>query len=202
MISRIFTFQNKSGNSLSGQLEVPFDQDPKAYAIFAHCFTCNKDFNAVRSISKALTQRGFGVLRFDFTGLGESQGEFADTNFSSTVNDLIAAVQAMEEAGMPPQLLVGHSLGGAASLFAANELEGIKAVATVGAPATPKHVSHLFEDSLEEIEKNQEAKVNIGGKSLTIKKQFIEDIRGKSAAAFLPNLNKALLILHLSLIHI
>ncbi len=196
MINKVFTFQNKSGISLSGQLEVPIDQDPRAYAVFAHCFTCNKDFNAVRSISKALTQRGFGVLRFDFTGLGESQGEFADTNFSSTVNDLIAAVQAMEEAGMPPQLLVGHSLGGAASLFAANELPFIKAVATVGAPANPKHVSHLFENSIEEIEKNQEAKVNIGGKSLTIKKQFIEDIRGKSVASFLPNLNKAILILH------
>ena len=196
MTNKVFTFQNDAGNSLSGQLEVPFDQNPVAYAIFAHCFTCNKDFNAVRSISKALTQRGFGVLRFDFTGLGESQGAFADTNFSSNVQDLIAAVHAMEAAGMPPQLLVGHSLGGAASLFAANELPAIKAVATIGAPANPKHVSHLFESSMEEIEKNQEARVNIGGKSLTIKKQFIEDIKGKSAASFLPNLNKALLILH------
>lgn len=196
MTNKVFTFQNSAGNSLSGQLEGPLDQNPVAYAIFAHCFTCNKDFNAVRSISKALTQRGFGVLRFDFTGLGESQGAFADTNFSSNVQDLIAAVHAMEAAGMPPQLLVGHSLGGAASLFAANELPAIKAVATIGAPANPKHVSHLFESSMEEIEKNQEAKVNIGGKSLTIKKQFIEDIKGKSAASFLPNLNKALLILH------
>ena len=196
MINKVFTFQNSAGNSLSGQLEVPLDQNPMAYVIFAHCFTCNKDFNAVRSISKALTQRGFGVLRFDFTGLGNSQGEFADTNFSSNVKDLIAAVRAMEAAGMPPELLVGHSLGGAASLFAANELSAIKAVATIGAPASPKHVSHLFEDRLKEIEENQEAEVNIGGKSLTIKKQFIEDIQEKSVASFLPKLNKALLILH------
>ena len=154
MINKVFTFQNSAGNSLSGQLEVPLDQNPMAYVIFAHCFTCNKDFNAVRSISKALTQRGFGVLRFDFTGLGNSQGEFADTNFSSNVKDLIAAVRAMEAAGMPPELLVGHSLGGAASLFAANELSAIKAVATIGAPASPKHVSHLFEDRLKEIEEN------------------------------------------------
>ena len=196
MTNQIFTFQNQMGITLSGKLDVPFDQAPSAYAIFAHCFTCNKDFNAVRSISKALTQRGFGVLRFDFTGLGESQGEFEDTNFSSNVSDLIEAAKAMKTANMTPQLLVGHSLGGAATLFAANVLPDVKAIATIGTPASPNHVSHLFQHSLDEIENKHKATVNIGGRTLTIKKQFIEDIKEKNVASFLPNLKKALLILH------
>jgi len=196
MTNQVFTFQNATGTTLSGKLDVPFDQAPSAYAIFAHCFTCNKNFNAVRSISKALTQRGFGVLRFDFTGLGESQGEFSDTNFSSNVKDLLAAAKAMDAANMTPQLLVGHSLGGAATLFAANALPSIKAVATIGAPSTPAHVAHLFENQLEEIKTNQQADVNIGGKSITIKKHFLEDLAEKDLAAFLPTLDKALLIMH------
>jgi len=196
MTNQIFTFQNSAGNSLSGRLDVPFDQSPSAFAIFAHCFTCNKNFNAVRSISKALTQRGFGVLRFDFTGLGDSQGEFAETNFSSNVGDLLAAAKAMEAANMPPQLLVGHSLGGAATLFAANALPTVKAVATIGSPASPEHVSHLFQNQLEEIETKQQAAVNIGGKTITIKKHFLDDIKEKDLGSILPTLNKALLILH------
>jgi len=196
MTTQTFTFRNSTGISLSGRLDVPFDQAPSAYALFAHCFTCNKDFNAVRSISKALTQKGFGVLRFDFTGLGESQGEFADTNFSSNVADLLEAAKAMEVANMTPQLLIGHSLGGAASLFAANALPAVKAIATIGTPFSPKHVSHLFQNHLDEIESNQQAEVNIGGRTLTIRKQFLDDIKEKSLASFLPTLNKALLILH------
>lgn len=189
-------FQNKDGYQLSARLELPIDQKPHAYAIFAHCFTCNKNLNAVRNISRALTQHGFAVLRFDFSGLGESEGEFANTNFSSNVEDLIAAAAYLEATHEAPKLIVGHSLGGAAAIFAAKALKSVEAVATIGAPASPEHVQHLFQHSLEEIANNNFAEVNIGGRPFKIKKQFVDDLNSQNMSHVLKSLRKPILILH------
>lgn len=190
------TFQNNEGQTLSGRLELPIDRHPHNYALFAHCFTCNKNLGAVRNISRALTSAGFGVLRFDFTGLGESEGDFADTNFSGNVADLVAAGKYLEENHKAPSLLVGHSLGGAAAIYAAAELKSIRAVATVGAPSDPKHVQHLFKSGIDEINETGKAVVNLSGRDFTIKKQFIEDLETKSLAVVAKNLRKAILIMH------
>ncbi len=190
------TFQNKEGETLSGRLEFPADQHPHNFAIFAHCFTCTKNLGAVRNISRALTAHGFAVLRFDFTGLGESDGDFADTNFSGNVSDLAAGSVFLEKNYQAPTLLVGHSLGGAAAIFAAADLDNIKAVATVGAPSNPVHVKHLFKSELEEINSTGMAKVNLGGRDFTIKKQFVDDLQSKSLPEVAATLRKPLLIMH------
>ncbi|WP_299313564.1 bifunctional alpha/beta hydrolase/OsmC family protein [uncultured Aquimarina sp.] len=190
------TFTNAEGQTLSGRLELPADQHPHNFALFAHCFTCNKNLGAVRNISRALTSQGFGVLRFDFTGLGESEGDFADTNFSGNVEDLIAAADFLAQEYQTPSLLIGHSLGGAAAIFAAAEINSIKAVATVGAPSDPTHVQHLLRSGLEEIEANGKAVVNLSGRDFTIKKQFLDDLENKSLPTVAKNLNKALLVMH------
>ncbi|MFD0861374.1 alpha/beta fold hydrolase [Sungkyunkwania multivorans] len=190
------TFQNKEGHTLSGRLELPADQHPHNFALFAHCFTCTKNLGAVKNISRALTSEGFGVLRFDFTGLGESDGDFADTNFSGNVDDLIAAADFLAENHQAPALLVGHSLGGAAVIFAAAKIDAVKAVATVGAPSNPKHVTHLLKSSLQEIEANGHAVVNLSGRDFTIKKQFVDDLETKSLPDTVKNLRKPLLIMH------
>lgn len=189
-------FQNKEGQNLIGRLELPVNQHPHNYAIFAHCFTCNKNLSAVKNIGKALTSKGFGVLRFDFTGLGESEGDFADTNFSGNVEDLIAASDFLKENYQAPTLLVGHSLGGAAVIFAATEIESVKAVATIGAPSNPDHVQHLFKSELQEIEASGKAVVNLSGRDFTIKKQFLDDLESKSLPETAQNLRKALLVMH------
>ena len=189
-------FQNKEGQTLAGRLELPANRHPHNFALFAHCFTCNKNLSAVRNISRALTSKGFGVLRFDFTGLGESDGDFADTNFSGNVDDLIAASDYLAENYLSPALLIGHSLGGAAAIFAAAEIDSIKAVATIGAPSNPKHVTHLLRSSLEEIKTNGLAVVNLDGRDFTIKEQFINDLETKSLPEVAKGLRKALLILH------
>jgi len=155
------TFQNKNGQSLVGRLELPANRHPHNYALFAHCFTCNKNLLAVKNISKALTANGFGVLRFDFTGLGESDGDFADTNFSGNVEDLVAAADYLQENYNAPTLLIGHSLGGAAVVFAAGEISSVQAIATVGAPSNPVHVKHLLKSGLEEIKREGEAVIII-----------------------------------------
>ena len=190
------TFQNKEGQTLSGRLELPADQHPHNFAIFAHCFTCTKNLSAVKNVSRSLTSRGFGVLRFDFTGLGESDGDFEDTNFSGNVEDLIAASQFLESNYMLPALLIGHSLGGAAVIFAASELASVKAVATVGAPSNPEHVKHLFGNSIEEIKVTGYASVSLSGRPFTIKKQFLEDLETKSLSDVVRNFDKALLVMH------
>lgn len=196
MNNKKLTFENKKGQMLSARVELPANQLPKSYALFAHCFTCSKDLGAVRNISRALTQNGFGVVRFDFTGLGESEGDFQNTDFSSNIDDLEAAASYMEEHLEGPKLLVGHSLGGAAVLFAAKRLKHVQAVASIGAPSSPQHVQHLFQNSLEEINEAGKAKVKIGGRQFTIQRQFIEDISEKNTKATLKTLKKALLILH------
>lgn len=166
------TFINAEGQSLSGRLELPADQHPHNFALFAHCFTCNKNLGAVRNISRGLTSQGFGVLRFDFTGLGESEGDFEDTNFSGNVEDLVAAADFLAKEYKAPTLLIGHSLGGAASIFAAAKIDTIKAVATIGAPSNPKHVAHLLKSGLEEIQINGKATINLSGRDFTIKNNF------------------------------
>ncbi len=189
-------FKNAEGLSLSARLEQPVDKQPLAYAIFAHCFTCTKNLMAVTNISRALTAKGIAVLRFDFTGLGESEGDFADTNFSSNVEDLVSAASHLTEHYEAPRIIIGHSLGGAAVLIAAGRIPSIEAVATVGAPADPPHVKHLFQNSLEEIESTGEAVVSLSGRPFKIKKQFIDDLEGTDLASRLKALRKPLLILH------
>lgn len=196
MNNKKLTFENNNGQLLDARMDFPADQEPKAYALFAHCFTCSKDLVAVRNISRALTQNGFGVVRFDFTGLGDSEGDFQETDFSSNIEDLEAAASYMEEHLEGPKLLIGHSLGGAAVLFAAKRLKYVQAVATIAAPSSPKHVQHLFQNSLDEINEAGRAKVRIGSRQFTIQKQFIEDISEKNTKTTLKKLKKALLILH------
>ncbi len=190
------TFTNKTGDTLVGRLELPSNQEPHNFALFAHCFTCNKNLSAVKNISRGLTAKGFGVLRFDFTGLGESEGDFENTNFSGNVSDLIAAAAFLEDQYKAPTLLIGHSLGGAATIYAADAIASVKAVATVGAPSNPAHVEHLFKSNLQEIEANGKAVVNLSGRDFTIKKQFIEDLRTKSMLQTMAQLRKPLLIMH------
>lgn len=189
-------FTNTEGAELMGRMEFPVDQDPHSFAIFAHCFTCTKNLKAVVNISRELTQAGFAVLRFDFTGLGESEGDFADTNFSGNVEDLVKAAEFLSENFQAPALLIGHSLGGAASIFAASQLESVKAVATIGAPADPSHVKRLLRDDEEEIEKNGKATVNLQGRNFTIKKQFLDDLSNNPLEKVVHDLHKALLIMH------
>jgi len=190
------TFQNKEGQELVGRLELPANQHPHNFAIFAHCFTCTKNLSAVRNISRSLTAAGFGVLRFDFTGLGESEGDFEDTNFSGNVQDLVAAADYLSENYKAPTLLVGHSLGGAAVIFAAAEMDSVKAVATIAAPSNPVHVKNLLKSDIETIEKEGVATVQLSGRSFTIKKQFLDDLETKSLPETAKNMRKALLVMH------
>ena len=191
------TFHNQQGQAISGRLDKP-DGAPVAYAIFAHCFTCHKNLNAVRHISNALTAAGYAVLRFDFTGLGESEGDFADTNFSTNVNDLVQAADFL--ANSPdyeaPKLLIGHSLGGAAVLQAAQHIPSATAVATIGSPCKPEHVTHMFTCSIDEIEQNGYANVQLAGRPFTIKKQFIDDLAETKMKDAIRNLKKALMVFH------
>ncbi len=196
MPSNKIAFKSAEGHDLKARLDLPVDGEVLAYALFAHCFTCSKDLKAVQNISRTLNQEGIAVLRFDFTGLGESQGDFSDTNFSSNVNDLIQAAQFLEENYAAPQLLIGHSLGGAAVLMAAAKLESVKAVATIGAPADPEHVTHLIAENKADIEALGEANVKIGGRSFKIKKQFLEDLANNSLAEHVATLKRALIIFH------
>ncbi|WP_424494275.1 alpha/beta fold hydrolase [Salinimicrobium sp. GXAS 041] len=189
-------FKNKEGVELSAVLELPFNQESHNFVLFAHCFTCNKNFLAVKNIARALTANGFGVLRFDFTGLGESEGEFADTNFSGNVDDLLAAADFLKKEYKAPSLLVGHSLGGAAVLFAAQQSSSIKAVATIAAPSSPQHVKHLLKSNLEEIEKNGYSKVNLGGRDFTIKAQFLQDLDTKKLKDVVREMEKSILVMH------
>ena len=192
-----FEFTNKSGLSLAGLLETPDNNDEvKQSAIFAHCFTCGKDIAAASRIARALSQRGIAVLRFDFTGLGNSDGDFANTNFSSNVDDLIAAANALEERYQAPSLIIGHSLGGAAVLRAAKHIPSLKAVATIAAPATAQHVKHLFCEVEPEIAQKGEAKVKIGPNEFNVKQQLIDDLDEHSNTEHIRDLGIPLLVFH------
>jgi len=196
MQSKRLSFPNHDGHALSARLDLPPDGDPIACALFAHCFTCTKNLKAINNISHALTQEGIAVLRFDFTGLGGSEGDFAETNFSTNVADLVAAAEFMESEMEAPSILIGHSLGGAAVLSAASRIPGAKAVATIAAPADPAHVKGLLQSSAEEIRETGEAEVLLAGRPFTIKKQFLDDLEQAQAEQAIANLKKALLILH------
>jgi uncharacterized OsmC-like protein/alpha-beta hydrolase superfamily lysophospholipase len=190
-------FENEAGETLAGLLETPPENVVTGrYAIFAHCFTCGKDIAAASRISRSLSARGIAVLRFDFTGLGNSDGDFANSNFSSNVQDLLAAAAKLTADYQAPQLLIGHSLGGAAVLSAAQQIDSIKAVATIGSPATASHVEHLFQAGVDLIEKQGEAKVKIGGRQFSIKKQMLDDIDRYNSTAGIKNLNAALIVFH------
>ena len=196
MSSIKLNIQNKKGHKLQAFLELPADQKPQYYAIFAHCFTCSSALGAVKNISRSLTSHGFGVVRFDFTGLGRSEGEFAESYFSANVDDLMAVNDYLKAHYQGPGLLVGHSLGGAAVIVAASKLENIKAVATVGAPATVSHVTHLFSHGIEEVKEKGEVEVNIGGRPFKINEEFVEDFGKIDLPEITKNLRKPLLIMH------
>ena len=195
MPSTPFDFDGADGQRLSGSLDMP-EQAPRAVALFAHCFTCTKNSVAALRVARALTTRNLAVLRFDFTGLGRSEGEFADSTFSGSVRDLIAAGRALAERLAAPSLLIGHSLGGAAVLAAADEMPTVKAVATIGAPYDAGHVTHLLVDGLESLERDGEAAVDIGGRRFTLRRSFIEDLRQQDQGARIRALRRALLVLH------
>lgn len=189
-------FENKEGIKLAAQLVIPLDKTPIYYAIFAHCFTCSKNFKAVNNISRTLANSGVAVLSFDFTGLGQSEGEFEDTHFSSNIEDLISAAAFLEKEYEAPKLLIGHSLGGAAVLYASAKLESVKAVVTIGAPAEPVHVRKIFKQSIEEIMEQGSATVNIGGSDFTITREFVENLEKNSLSKIIPELRKSFLFIH------
>lgn len=189
------SFANASGEQLAAALELP-DAPPRAFALFAHCFTCGKDIATATRITRTLAANGFAVLRFDFTGLGGSDGDFANTNFSSNVADLLAAAQYLRTEHAAPQLLIGHSLGGTAMLAAAAEISESKAVVTIGAPATPDHVVKQFADDLPQIEAEGDAVVSIAGREFRIQQQFVDDVRTQPLVDRIGALKKALLVFH------
>ncbi len=196
MIQKRLKIVNNQDQDLAAYLRLPVDGQASVLAIFAHCFTCNKNLAAIKNISRALTQNKIGVLLFDFTGLGESEGDFSETNFSSNISDLLAAAAYLEREYSAPQILIGHSLGGAAVIQAAAQLPNIRAVATIGAPADVPHVSRLFKQNIEEIKQTGQAEVNIGGRPFVIKKQFLDDLENNPAEKILKGLGKALLVMH------
>jgi putative redox protein len=189
-------FINAEGHRLSARLDLPTNDPPGAYALFAHCFTCSKHTKAIGHISRALTEEGIAVLRFDFTGLGESEGEFADTSLSSNVDDLVAAADFLTDRFRAPKIIIGHSFGGAAVLLAAAGIPSAAAVATIAAPADPGHVSRLLGSSRREIETRGEARLQLAGRSFVLKKQFLEDLQSIDMQTRLRELNRALLIFH------
>ena len=189
-------FPNAGGANLTAQLDLPDTGDPKAFALFAHCFTCGRDLTAARNISRSLVALGFGVLRFDFTGLGESEGNFPDTTFSSNVEDLISASEFLADKYEAPKILIGHSLGGAAVLQAASSIPSAVAIATVGAPCEPGHVKKLLGNSLDEIQRTGSAQVSLAGRSFTIRSQFLDDLNEVRMKETIRGLNRALLVCH------
>jgi putative redox protein len=188
-------FIGADGHKLAARLDAP-DGEVKAYALFAHCFTCGKDVFAASRIAQALTEHGIAVLRFDFTGLGASEGEFANTNFSSNLEDLVAAADFMRTTYQAPRLLIGHSLGGAAVLAAASEMAEVKAVVTLAAPSHPGNVTEMFSEHLDEIASAGEANVQLAGRPFRIKQQFVDDAGGHNLKVKIAALKRALLVMH------
>ena len=189
------TFEGASGAQLAARLDLP-EGPHLATALFAHCFTCGKDIVAARRIAGRLAAMGIAVLRFDFTGLGHSEGEFAHTTFSSNVGDLVAAGERLTKRGFAPALLIGHSLGGAAVLRAAGRIPSAKAVVTIGAPFEPSHVTQAFDHALDAIDAQGSAEVTLAGRSFRIGRDFVEDVRGEALGPAIAGLKRALLVLH------
>lgn len=189
------SFPSADGQMLAASLDLPLGA-PRAVALFAHCFSCGKNLRSMRRLTARLTDRGIAVARFDFTGLGASEGDFADTNFSSNVGDLIAAADWLRQTWAAPSLLIGHSLGGAAALAAAPHIPELEAVATIGAPADPDHVTHLFSSVIDEIEADGVADVTIAGRSFQVKRQFLDDVAEANLTPHLQAMATPLLIMH------
>jgi putative redox protein len=196
MPSKSFTFKNRRGLRLAGRLDLPENEAPRSVALYAHCFTCGKDLKGAFHLSRTLARAGVAVLRFDFTGIGASQGRFGQTTFTSSVEDLEDAAGYLARVLDAPRLLIGHSLGGAAALMAAGRLGAVRAVATVGAPADPAHVLRHLEGRREAIETQGEARVEIAGRSFTVGRQFIEDVSAVRLHQAVQRLEKPLLVLH------
>ena len=193
--SERISFQGHAGHELAARLDMP-GEAPRAFALFAHCFTCSKDVRAARAVAAELARMGVAVLRFDFTGLGASGGEFASTNFSSNMEDLKRAAGWLRENHRAPELLVGHSLGGAAVLAVAGEIDEVRAVATIGAPGDVEHVTRMFDHALDEIEGEGAAEVRLAGRAFTIERQFVRDLRTHSLKERVAAMRKPLLVLH------
>lgn len=196
MNAKHIRFTNRGGQKLAARIDLPIDGKPGTYAIFAHCFTCTKNLKAVHNINRALTRNGVAVMRFDFTGLGESEGDFADTNFTTNVSDLVDAAGYLEAEFAAPQILIGHSLGGAAVLQAAGQIASAKAVVVLGAPANADHVLTHITGARDDIETEGEAEVQLAGRPFRIKKQFIDDLESRQMTGTISRLRRALLILH------
>ncbi len=190
------SFKNSAGQSLAALLDRPVDGVPIAYALFAHCFTCSKDYKGVSRISRALARQGIAVLRFDFTGLGQSEGDFEDTTFSSNVEDLVAASEFMARDLAPPKLLIGHSLGGAAVLKAAQSIPSAKAVATIAAPSSPQHLMEHLGPHVDDIDRLGSAEIRIGGRPIRIGRGLVDDISSASLHDAVANLERALMVFH------
>jgi len=187
-------FAGHSGFKLAGLLEKP-DSPHLATALMAHCFTCGKDITAASRIARALAKQGFVVLRFDFTGIGDSDGDFANTNFTSNVNDLVAAADFLRSEQLPPSILIGHSLGGTAVMKAASAIPEAQGVVTIGSPADAQHVAHQFSSDIDTINAQGEAQVDLAGRKYVIKKQFLDDISATSSEN-IGQMKKPLLVLH------
>ena len=196
MNTKKITFPNARGERIAARLELPEDEQPLAYALFAHCFTCSKDLKAVVNISRALSSNRIAVLRFDFTGLGESEGDFSATSFSSEVSDLVAAANFLESEYEAPKLLIGHSLGGAAVLVAAAGIPSTTAVVTIAAPFSPNNLRGMLGLTTEQIEKDGQATVSIGGRKFTIRKSLLDDLESQHPTETLRRLKAALLVMH------
>ena len=190
-----FDFPNNKGEKLAAQLDLPLGE-PTAFALFAHCFTCGKDILAAKRIAERLSVHGIATLRFDFTGLGASQGEFANTHFSSNIDDLVAAADHLRKMYRAPAILIGHSLGGAAVLAASHRIEEARAVVTIAAPYDPSHVIGLFKEHVDKIREHGEVEVQLAGRPFRIKREFLTDVAEQRLKECLATLRKALLVFH------
>jgi len=195
MRSERFEFPNAKGEKLSALIDLPIGK-PTAFALIAHCFTCGKDNLAAKRIAERLAMNGIAVLRFDFTGLGMSEGEFANTHFSSNVDDLVAAADHLRKAHEPPAILIGHSLGGAAVLAAAHRIPEARAVVAIAAPSDPSHVAGLFKEHVDDIRQHGEVEVALAGRPFRIKREFLDDVAERKLDQCLATLRKALLVFH------
>lgn len=191
------TFENQDGMILAGVLETPeTSQGTPHYALFAHCFTCGKDIVAASRLSRALAEQGLAVLRFDFTGLGESKGDFATTNFSTNIADLLAAAQFLDQNYRAPSLLIGHSLGGTAVLHATPQIPAAKVVATIGSPSNANHVQQLFRGTVDELEKSHEATLQVGQREFTVRQHMLDDLDQYATDDYIAKLERPLLVFH------
>lgn len=189
-------FPGSQGYTLTARLDTPADREPLAYALFAHCFTCGKNLKPIVNINRALAERGLASLRFDFTGIGESEGDFAETDFSSNVGDLIKAAEFLEQNYAAPKILIGHSLGGAAVIQAARHVPSCVGVVTIAAPADPDHLAHILSDKQAEARRQGAVEVVIGGQAFTLTKEFFDDLEATNMREHIANLDRALLIFH------